>query len=79
MLVAFIFAIGAAFVLKFPLVSLIVFALGGLLGIAVGATTSYSDMTIWGVVSFSLAVLSFFGRRELRRRNLKLAKLVGTY
>src|SRR5215212_11487961 len=64
---AFLFLIGAAFALVFPLVSLIAFLLGGLFGVAAGATTPFSDLTIWGIVSSVLAVFIFFGWRGKRR------------
>ena len=33
-----------------------------------GTSTSFGDLTIWGVVSLILAVLSYFGWREKRKR-----------
>jgi hypothetical protein len=66
--IALLFLVGAAFALVFPLVSLVCFALGGILGLAAGATTPFTDLTIWGVVSLVLVVLSFFGWREKRKR-----------
>lgn len=68
LVVAFLYLVGAAFALPLPIVSVIAFALAGLFGIAAGATTPFSDMSIWGVVSFALAALSFLGHRERRRR-----------
>jgi hypothetical protein len=68
LLIAFLYLLGAAFVMGLPLISIICFTVAGLLGLAVGATTKFSDMTIWGIVSFVLALMSFLGRRELRRR-----------
>jgi hypothetical protein len=64
---AFLFLIGGAFALAFPLVS-IAFVIAGLSGLGAGASTSFSDLTIWGVVSFVLAALSFLGWREKRRQ-----------
>jgi hypothetical protein len=65
---ALLILIGAAFALVFPLVSLVTFGLAGLLGIAGGATTNFGDLSVWGWVSLILAVLSFFGWREKRKR-----------
>jgi hypothetical protein len=73
---AFLFLIGAAFALAFPLVSLVSFLLAGLVGLSVGATSSFSDLTIWGVVSLILAALSFFGWREKRKRRAASASRV---
>jgi membrane protein implicated in regulation of membrane protease activity len=66
--IALLFLVGAAFALVFLLVSLLSFLVAGLLGLAAGATIPFTDLTIWGVVSLVLAVLSFFGWREKRRR-----------
>jgi hypothetical protein len=67
-LITLLFLVGGAFALPFPLVSLIAFLAAGLLGLAAGATTPFTDLTIWGVVALVLAVLSFLGLREKRRR-----------
>lgn len=69
LVMALLFLVGGAFALIFPLVSLVAFLLSGLLGLAAGATTSFSDLTIWGVVSLILAVLSLLGWREKRKRS----------
>jgi hypothetical protein len=76
LVMAFLFLIGGAFALAFPLVSLIAFVLSGLLGLAAGSTTSFGDLTIWGVLSLILAVLSFFGWREKRKRRREEAARV---
>ncbi len=68
-LVAFLFLVGGAFAFGLPIVSLIVFVVAGLLALLVGTTSEFTDLAIWGVVSFVLAVLSFFGMREKRRRS----------
>ena len=68
LLVAFLFMVGGAFALPFPIVSCVAFLLAAFLGVAAGATTSFTDMTVWGFVAFVLAVLSFFGVWEKIRR-----------
>jgi len=68
LLIAIFFIIGAAFALKVPFISTIVFGLAALLGLAVGATTDFKDMQIWGGVSLVLAALSYLGIRELREK-----------
>ncbi|MDQ4002044.1 MAG: hypothetical protein M3283_13850 [Actinomycetota bacterium] len=73
---AFLFLIGGAFALAFPLVSFIAFVIAGLSGLGAGASTSFSDLTIWGIVSFVLAALSFFGWREKRRQREESAARV---
>jgi hypothetical protein len=69
LLIAFLFLVAGAFALSFPLVS-------GLFGLIAESTTSFSDLTIWGVVSLILAVFSFFGWREKRRRRREEAARV---
>jgi hypothetical protein len=67
LIIAFLFLLGGAFALVFPLVSLAAFVLAGLLGLAGGGTTSFGDLTVWGVVSLILAVFSFsVGERSVR-------------
>ena len=67
-LMTLLFLLGGAFVLGFPLVSLIAFVLAGLLGLAAGATTPFTDLTFWGIAALVLALLSLFGVREKRRQ-----------
>lgn len=66
-LVAFLFLLGGAFSLGKPFVSMIVFALAALFGFGAGATSEFSDMSIWGGVSTILAVMSYFGHRGLQK------------
>ena len=54
-LIAFLFLLGAAFAMGVPRVSVVVFVLGGVLGISTGSTTQFHDLTIWGVISLILA------------------------
>jgi hypothetical protein len=75
-LMALLFLVGGAFALAFPLVSLIAFVLAGVLGLSAGATTSFGDLTIWGIVSLVLAIFSFFGWREKRKRRAASAARV---
>ena len=58
--------VGMAFVLKLPVVSIVLYLLGALFAF-LASTTGFSDMTIWGVALVVLAVLAFFARRELKR------------
>jgi hypothetical protein len=76
LIIAFLFLLGGAFALVFPLVSLAAFVLAGLLGLAGEGTTSFGDLTVWGVVSLILAVFSFFGWREKRKRRREEATRV---
>jgi membrane protein implicated in regulation of membrane protease activity len=73
--VAFLFLIGGAFALVFPFVCVLAF-FAGLMGLAGGASNSFGDLTVWGVVSLILAVLSYFGWREKRKRRREEAARV---
>jgi uncharacterized membrane protein YhaH (DUF805 family) len=64
-LIAIMFVVGSAFVLSLPKVSMVIFGLAALLGLAVGATTIFSDMIGWGVIAAALAVMSYFGARPV--------------
>jgi len=68
MLLALLFVLGAAFSMGLPRVSMVLFAIGAVLGIGVAGSSGFNDLMIWGVVSAALAVMSFFGNRELRRK-----------
>lgn len=65
---AALFLFGAAFSMGVPLVALILFALAGVLGLAMGSESEFTDLTIWGWVALTLAVLSFFGMREKKKK-----------
>jgi hypothetical protein len=54
-----------AFVIPFPMISVVVFALAGVLGFA--ASGDFPDLAIWGGISLVLAVLSLLGWRGKRR------------
>lgn len=66
--VVFLFLIAGAFALAFPIVSLISFLLAGTIALAAGLSSTFRDLTVWGVVAFGLAIMSYFGHREKQRR-----------
>ena len=68
LLVALLFLIGAAFAIGVPIISVGSFGLAALLALAVGFTSGFVDLRIWGFVSLVLAVMSYFGFRSRRRR-----------
>jgi hypothetical protein len=76
LVMAFLFLVGGAFAMAFPLVSLICFVAAGLFGLAGGGTTSFGDLTIWGIVSLVLAVFSYFAWREKRNKRREEASRV---
>lgn len=66
--VVFLFLIAGAFAIAYPLVSLVSFVLAGTIAIAAGSSSDFADLAIWGFFAFILAVMSYFGHREKRRR-----------
>ena len=74
MFVAFLFVLGSAFALGLPRLSAALFALAGLFGVTAGNTTGFHDLRIWGFVALALAVMAYFGSRELRRRKQGVTK-----
>jgi len=70
-LVGFLWIIGAAFVLGKPTIALFSYALAAFCALAVGATTKFSDMTIWGIVSLVFVLFCLFGRRETKAKAKK--------
>lgn len=67
-MVAFLFVLGAAFALGKPTVSAIMFGIAAVTGFSVGASTEFTDMSIWGGVALVLGIMSLLGRRELRKK-----------
>jgi hypothetical protein len=68
-----LFLLGGAFALGVPLLSAVIFGLAAVIAIAGGSTTTFADLTVWGVVAGVLAVMSFFGwlgKRKGERRPL---------
>lgn len=65
--VALLYMVGGAFAFALPKVALVVMAIAGVFGIATGTTTSYKDMTVWGVIALVIAVLNFFGGRKPKK------------
>lgn len=64
---ALLWLVACAFVLPFPLVSVVAFAIAGLFGFA--ASGEFPDLAIWGGVSVVLAVMSIFGWRGKRKHD----------
>lgn len=65
LLVGGLLFLGGAFAFGLPAVSMVIFAIGGLLAVAISGT--FADMWIWGLVSFALAIMSFFAWRSARK------------
>lgn len=68
MFVAFLFLLGRAFAMAFPIVSLSAFVFSAVLVLAVGVGSDFSDMSVWAFVALVLATMSFFGMREKNKK-----------
>lgn len=70
LLVALMWLIGAALVIAKPRVSMWIFAVAGVFAL-LGGTTGFSDLYIWGGVSFVFALMSWRGSKEKLRQEVK--------
>jgi hypothetical protein len=59
--------VACAMVLAFPMISTGIFGLAGLVGLAVGASSGFTDVLIWGLIALVLAIMSFLGWRDKNR------------
>lgn len=66
--VAFLFLLGGVFSLSMPAVSLVVFMFAGFVALLIGTRTDFSAMFFWSGASFTLAFMSYFGDRELKKK-----------
>lgn len=66
LLVAVMWLVGAAFVISKPRASMWVFAIAGVFAL-LGGSSGFSDLYIWGVVSFIFALMSWRGSIEKER------------
>jgi hypothetical protein len=70
LLVALMWLIGAALVLAKPRVSMWIFGAAGVIAL-LGGLTGFSDLYLWGVVSFVFALMSWRGTKERARDELR--------
>lgn len=73
MLLALFYIIGAGFAMRLPIVSIVVFAFGAIIAISAGHNSDFGDLQVWGWLSAILAILSYFGHRERKNLQVKLA------
>jgi hypothetical protein len=66
-LTGLLIAVGAGLALPFPRAAATVLILAGVLGIAVGSSSEFSDQAIWGIVAIVLGVMAWLGSRSKRR------------
>lgn len=65
LLMSILWLVAAAFVIPFPMVSVIAFVVAGLLGFA--ASGDLPDLAVWGGISLVLALFSLLGYRGKRK------------
>jgi 4-amino-4-deoxy-L-arabinose transferase-like glycosyltransferase len=66
--IALLFVFAAAFAIKFPIVSMIIFVIIALIAFPIAKDGIYKDMYVWSWLSIILAVMSFFGNGELKKK-----------
>ena len=71
-LVALLFLAGGAFAFGVPKVSFVLMLLAGFFGVTAGTTTPYTDMTVWGVIAFILAIMNLIASRKRQKSNSQL-------
>lgn len=67
LLIAVLWLTAGAAVIGAPIFAAVAFVIAGLLGLAGGLGSRYADLTVWGMASFILAVLSLIGYLTKRR------------
>jgi Ni/Fe-hydrogenase subunit HybB-like protein len=68
-LMALMWVVGSALAIPLPRVSLVLFVLAGLIGLA--GIAAFPDLAFWSVISFALAVFCFFGYRGKRKADAR--------
>lgn len=72
-LMAIMWLVACALVIGFPMVSVVLFTLAGIFGILSASTAEFSDLYVWGSISFVLAAMAWFGwrgKKAARREEL---------
>lgn len=67
---AVLWLVACGLVLPLPMVSVILFSVAGVIGLALSG--DFRDLAIWGGISIALAVLSFFGWLGKRKQQREL-------
>ena len=69
MLVSFLFILGSAFVMAYPKVSMIIFLVASFFGFIGASGSTFSDLYVWSFISLVLAVMSYFGIKEKKKKD----------
>lgn len=73
-LVSFLLIIAGAFAFKLPRVAMFISGAAGILGVLAGLSTTFKDMTVWGVVALALTALNYFAARTQKKKAEKSAE-----
>jgi hypothetical protein len=74
MIMALIWVVACGLVIPLPRVSMVLFAVAGVIGVASAGPLDFPDLVVWGIISFVLAVFSFFGWRGKKKQQAKEAE-----
>lgn len=66
-LVGFLFLFGGAFVLPFPRVSMVLFAVAAAFALIGGVSSEFTDLIVWAVIALGLGAMSYMGYRARRK------------
>ena len=72
MFVALLLFVSGAFAFALPKVAMIFSALAALFAFLNGATSDFSDMTVWGVIAIILTVMNFFAGRKPKKKDTNI-------
>ena len=67
--VAFLYVLGAAFVLKLPKMAGGILAIAGMLGLLAGFRTAFVDLRYWGGLAVVMSLMAFAGARQSPSQN----------
>jgi len=68
-LVSFLFILGSAFVMAYPKASMIIFLVASFFGFVGASGSTFRDLYFWSFISLVLAVMSFFGIKEKKKKD----------
>ena len=73
MFVALLLFVSGAFAFALPKVAMIFSALAALFAFLNGATSDFSDMTVWGTIAIILTVINFFAGRKPKKKDTNIS------
>ena len=67
--VSFLFILGSAFVMGYPKASMIIFLIASFFGFIGASGSTFSDLYFWSLISIVLAVMSYLGIKEKKKKD----------